>query len=216
MVQKTFPGPGESRAAGNLSALPELSGNDVQRPEPGRAGCNRCSSACGHHDGAASRRARFDGLGRESAFDSSPGATGGRLDGRDRGHGPACRLDDIGCKDIWRGPAISGSSRNRPTRSPRSAAQTRDSMKAWIDSDNIIHMGGRPRFVIGLYDTTGFGYRTSYFAPRLTGDSQGADQSDDKLFSQPRPHEVYPFLHRSDGAVWHFLPGDQYTHFSRR
>ena len=23
-------------------------------------------------------------------------------------------------------------------------------MKAWIDSDNIIHMGGRPRFVIGL------------------------------------------------------------------
>ena len=30
-------------------------------------------------------------------------------------------------------------------------------MKAWIDPDNIIHMGGRPRFVIGLYDTTGFG-----------------------------------------------------------
>src|SRR5208283_3535112 len=41
------------------------------------------------------------------------------------------------------------------------------SMKAWIDSDNIIHMGGRPRFVIGLYDTTGFALWPSYYAPRL-------------------------------------------------
>ena len=41
-------------------------------------------------------------------------------------------------------------------------------MKAWIDSDNIIHMGGRPRFVIGLYDTTGYGLRPDYYAPRLT------------------------------------------------
>lgn len=47
------------------------------------------------------------------------------------------------------------------------SAATHDSMKAWIDADNIIHMGGKPRFVIGIYDTTGFAYRASYFAPRL-------------------------------------------------
>jgi hypothetical protein len=45
--------------------------------------------------------------------------------------------------------------------------QTRASMKAWIDSDNIIHMGGRPRFVIGLYDTTGYALRAEAYAPRL-------------------------------------------------
>ncbi len=43
----------------------------------------------------------------------------------------------------------------------------RASMKVWIDSDNVIHMGGRPRFVIGLYDTTGYGLRPDYYAPRL-------------------------------------------------
>ncbi len=46
-----------------------------------------------------------------------------------------------------------------------SAAQA--SMKAWIDSDNVIHMGGRPRFVIGLYDTTGSFLRSDYYTPRL-------------------------------------------------
>ena len=45
--------------------------------------------------------------------------------------------------------------------------ETRASMKAWIDSDNIIHMGGRPRFVIGIYDTTGYGLRPESYAPRL-------------------------------------------------
>ena len=45
--------------------------------------------------------------------------------------------------------------------------ETHASMKTWIDSDNIIHMGGRPRFVIGLYDTTGFGLRPDFYAPRL-------------------------------------------------
>ncbi len=46
-------------------------------------------------------------------------------------------------------------------------SEARASMKAWIDSDNIIHMGGRPRFVIGLYDTTGYALRPDYYAPRL-------------------------------------------------
>ncbi len=47
------------------------------------------------------------------------------------------------------------------------SSETRASMKAWIDSDNIIHMGGRPRFVIGLYDTTGYALRPDYYTPRL-------------------------------------------------
>lgn len=58
------------------------------------------------------------------------------------------------------------------TQSPYTIAKvssgTRAKMKAWIDSDNIIHMGGRPRFVIGLYDTTGFGLRPQVYTPRLT------------------------------------------------
>ncbi len=48
------------------------------------------------------------------------------------------------------------------------SSETRAKMKAWIDPDNIIHMGGRPRFVIGLYDTTGFGLKPDFYAPRLT------------------------------------------------
>ncbi len=46
-----------------------------------------------------------------------------------------------------------------------SAEQT--SMKSWIDSDNVIHMGGRPRFVIGLYDTTGASLQPDYYSARL-------------------------------------------------
>jgi len=45
--------------------------------------------------------------------------------------------------------------------------EARASMKAWIDTDNIIHMGGQPRFVIGLYDTTGFAFSSKFYAPRL-------------------------------------------------
>jgi hypothetical protein len=41
------------------------------------------------------------------------------------------------------------------------------SMKTWIDSDNVIHMGGRPRFVIGLYDTTGSSQQPDYYTARL-------------------------------------------------
>jgi hypothetical protein len=46
-------------------------------------------------------------------------------------------------------------------------SESRASMKAWIDSDNVIHMGGRPRFVIGLYDTTGYALRPDVYTPRL-------------------------------------------------
>ena len=50
----------------------------------------------------------------------------------------------------------------------KAGIETRAKLKAWIDPDNIIHMGGRPRFVIGLYDTTGFGLRPDVYTPRLT------------------------------------------------
>ena len=46
-------------------------------------------------------------------------------------------------------------------------SETRASMKAWIDPDNIIHLGGQERFVIGLYDTTGDSLRPDYYASRL-------------------------------------------------
>ena len=48
------------------------------------------------------------------------------------------------------------------------SSDSRATMKAWVDPDNIIHMGGRPRFVIGLYDTTGFSTRSDFFTPRLS------------------------------------------------
>jgi hypothetical protein len=47
------------------------------------------------------------------------------------------------------------------------SSEARASMKAWIDSENIVHMGGRPRFVIGLYDTTGYALRSDHYSPRL-------------------------------------------------
>jgi hypothetical protein len=44
----------------------------------------------------------------------------------------------------------------------------RATMKAWIDPDNIIHIGGKPRFVIGIYDTTGYSLLSKTYEPRLT------------------------------------------------
>jgi hypothetical protein len=52
------------------------------------------------------------------------------------------------------------------------SSETRTSMKAWIDSDNIIHMGGRPRFVIGLYDTTPQSTTPAFYTPRLKAIAQ--------------------------------------------
>ena len=69
-------------------------------------------------------------------------------------------------------------------------------MKAWIDSDNIIHMGGRPRFVIGLvrYDRR-MRFVPTTTLPRLNAIAQGADQSDDQLFSRAtgRTDVIYPY-----------------------
>jgi hypothetical protein len=62
---------------------------------------------------------------------------------------------------------------NKPIFTPSSytivkvSAESRASMKVWVDSDNVLHMGGRPRFVIGLYDTTGYGLTPDYYAERL-------------------------------------------------
>ena len=75
------------------------------------------------------------------------------------------------------------------------SSETRAKMKAWIDPDNIIHMGGRPRFVIGLYDTTGFGLKLRLLHSAIDGDIQGADQPDDKLFYRQRPRRRDLSLH---------------------
>ena len=48
------------------------------------------------------------------------------------------------------------------------SSDVRAAVKVWVDSDNFIHLGGRQRFVIGIYDTTGFSPRPEFFTPRLT------------------------------------------------
>jgi hypothetical protein len=47
------------------------------------------------------------------------------------------------------------------------SSETRSKLKVWVDHNNFIHMGGRPRFVIGLYDTTGYALRPDFYTPRL-------------------------------------------------
>ncbi len=67
-------------------------------------------------------------------------------------------------------------------------------MKAWIDSDNVIHMGGRPRFVIGLYDTTGYGLRPDYYAPRLKEIARAPiNLMINYLLSDGRADVIYPY-----------------------
>jgi hypothetical protein len=76
----------------------------------------------------------------------------------------------------------------------KAASETRASMKAWIDPDNIIHMGGRPRFVIGIYDTTGFGLRPEYYTPRLTGIAKAPiNLIIDYYIANGRADVIYPF-----------------------
>jgi hypothetical protein len=74
------------------------------------------------------------------------------------------------------------------------SAETRSKMKAWIDPDNIIHMGGRPRFVIGLYDTTGFGLKPEFYAPRLTAISKAPINLMINYFiANGRADVIYPY-----------------------
>jgi hypothetical protein len=47
------------------------------------------------------------------------------------------------------------------------STDVRASMKAWIDPANILHIGGKPRFVIGIYDTTGFSFYPRAYRNRL-------------------------------------------------
>jgi hypothetical protein len=70
----------------------------------------------------------------------------------------------------------------------------RASMKAWIDSDNVIHMGGQRRFVIGLYDTTGSGLRPDYYAPRLKEIARAPiNLMINYLLSDGRADVIYPY-----------------------
>ena len=74
------------------------------------------------------------------------------------------------------------------------SSETRAKMKAWIDSDNIIHMGGRPRFVIGLYDTTGYSLRSDYYTPRLKGIAEAPINLMINYFlSSGRADVIYPY-----------------------
>ena len=67
-------------------------------------------------------------------------------------------LEDAGGKRIFTPPSYT---------IVKVGSEVRAEMKAWIDSDNVFHMGGRPRFVIGLYDTTGSSLQPGYYAERL-------------------------------------------------
>jgi hypothetical protein len=74
------------------------------------------------------------------------------------------------------------------------SSETRASMKAWIDADNNIHMGGRARFVIGLYDTTGFAFRSNYYTPRLTAIAKAPINLMINYFlSNGRADVIYPY-----------------------
>jgi hypothetical protein len=74
------------------------------------------------------------------------------------------------------------------------SGETRASTKAWIDSQNVIHMGGRPRFVIGLYDTTGDSLRSDYYAPRLKNIAQAPINLMINYFlSNGRADVIYPY-----------------------
>lgn len=73
-------------------------------------------------------------------------------------------------------------------------SQARASMKAWIDPDNVIHMGGRPRFVIGLYDTTGYSLHPDYYAPRLKEIARAPiNLMINYLLSDGRAEVIYPY-----------------------
>jgi hypothetical protein len=49
----------------------------------------------------------------------------------------------------------------------KASKDARAAMKAWIDPDNIIHIAGKPRFIIGIYDTTGYSFLSKAYEPRL-------------------------------------------------
>ena len=92
---------------------------------------------------------------------------------------------------------------------------THDTMKAWIDREQYYSHGRQAqRFVIGMYDTTGFANRARLLRAAIEGDSQGADQHDDQLLSLQRPRRGDLSLHRGDGAVGDLLPGERERVFS--
>src|SRR5260370_21490746 len=52
-------------------------------------------------------------------------------------------------------------------------ASVRAGMKAWIDPANLAHfIDGKPHFVLGIYDTTQYSLRESYYVPELAAIAQ--------------------------------------------
>jgi peptidoglycan/LPS O-acetylase OafA/YrhL len=44
------------------------------------------------------------------------------------------------------------------------SAKTRDKLNVWYDERNVLHAGGKPQFVLGLYNTTGYSTTRSSYA----------------------------------------------------
>ena len=156
MVQKTFRGPRESRAAAKPFCSTRTTAGMMFSDQSQVA-----RVAIEVHPPADTTMAqlhvatRSDGRGRQSALTQNcrPPANGSTVATVDMASLPPGRyrlqgyLEGPGGKRIFTPSSYT---------IVKVSGATHASMKAWIDADNIIHMGGRPRFVIGLYDTTGF------------------------------------------------------------
>ena len=88
-------------------------------------------------------------------------------------------------------------------------ASERDGMKAWIDPANRAHfLDGDPHFVLGIYDTTQYSLRESYYVPEFAAIA-GADQHDHQLLHHQRADLGDYRLHRRDEAVRNHVPGQR-------
>lgn len=46
----------------------------------------------------------------------------------------------------------------------RLASKARDKLRVWVDEHNVTHLGGKPAFVLGLYNTSGYALTPSAYA----------------------------------------------------
>lgn len=51
----------------------------------------------------------------------------------------------------------------------RVPARVRDELRVWVDERNVTHLGGKPRFVLGLYTTSGYSTSRSTYANGQNG-----------------------------------------------
>lgn len=101
------------------------------------------------------------------------------LDAASLGEGPAllrAELLDAGGKALYRAPDY------RVVKTP---ARARERFNAWIDERNTAVLGGRPSFVLGLYNTTGYNDSPAYYAsgPDGWGDARIAESGVNMLIN---------------------------------